>query len=529
MSTALKQAIEVQDTTVKLGDHTSDRVYKYGAVHPDEESKALFFEQMRLAKEYQNRCIEEINTKRRAVRESVGDPPHPLGPEGCGLMTEDGKKKMCDDCKAFWKNARAEARKIGFYDFKPLRTEFSAKGLRHGAYSAAEDAVKAAEKNAGKKRGWKYGDPLALLRFKSWRRHKHLTRVQVFERTQDKWFRLEDANLPGRRPKKILWLRVGSDASRNPVWAKIQIVYHRPIQGKVAWAAVHYSPRDNRWWVTFVCKGVPARSDSAKAGTVAVDVGWRKIEGEIRLAYANDGKGNIEEFRLPAKWVGAVSLSERLQGHRKDLLNELQAEIPELAIYRSSGGVQRWLRENPETPHRDRIMRFVHRDRHLAQYLRGVEKYIVGRRRDALRVFVRKLRRRYQSVVIKNTSHKEMKETSTLHGRARTLGQHASPGETIAEFTKVFSDAGAVFRAEAEYTSCTCPECHHVGEVYSELSFVCERCMTALDRDEVSTRNMLFDLQRGAVEDATVRKRPPRFAKRHKNREGGGNACAVAS
>lgn len=512
------------------------RVYKFGAIAPDETSTELLIAQMRLGHEYHNRIIEEINARRDAVRDA-SPPPHDPFPLA-------DSKDTCEPCKEHWKHLRKEARKLGFFDFKPLRAEFSKRGLRHGTYTAIEDAVRAAEKTAGRRRGWKYGDPIARLRFSSWARSTHQARAQIFETTIDRWLQFADrpdtANRkPGSRragQRKIMRLRVGSNG-RDPVWAEIPIVMHRPINGRIRWAAIHRAVVCGRpqWWVTITCSDVQERADLAPDGVVAVDVGWRKMDdGSIRVAYARDASGRVTELRLPARWVERIDRAERIQSHRDELLNALKASHPELlGRVRSPAGAVRAIQnaraeasdlrlhgtQPPAVMLRgaDELERYIHRDRHLWQYQTGNTRRVVSGRRDALRNFVRDLRRRYKTVIVKDTSHKVMKEDSPLYGSARTMGQHAAPGEVVAAIKGVFSD-GDIAIVKGAWTSCVCTECGKVNQEYPDLEMSCEHCGVVLDRDEVSTQNMMSEWGLGNSVDGGARKRVARFAKRHREK-----------
>jgi len=100
----------------------------------------------------------------------------------------------------------------------------------------------------------------------------------------------------------LLRMRVGSNG-RKPIWGEWPMVMHRPLDpGQIKGAAVSCRRIGLRWQWTVeitVDKESGCRPRPCGYGQVAVNFGWRKVDGGIRVAYAVDYEGNEQELVLP--------------------------------------------------------------------------------------------------------------------------------------------------------------------------------------------------------------------------------------
>ena len=472
-------------------------VYKFGARNPEASDRMLFMEQMRLGHDYYNTLVEARNAQMVEARGTPA-PPH----ENCEI-------KNCPECRAYWKTLRDRVKEAGFLDRKPYRAAYIQRGLYWGTYLGVEDAFSRAEKDTGL---------IAPMKFRSWIRSRHLCQVQIQDpKRADNFFRIEElpCSKTGRRKgqRRLLFIRVGSEG-RLPIWAKIPYIEHRPIEGRVRWVALRHETVCGRdqWSVAFTCSDeAPRRRNVRRGSIVAVDVGWRKMEDEsIRVAFAQSDRGEIHELRLSSRWSGRTKLIDDLRSIRQQNLNDLLLQV-DLGQVRSAAGVVRKFRED-DCAHKERLSEWLKRDRHLWQYQTGNERRAVLHRQNELRVFARELWRRYETVIVKDSSHKEIKEEKSLPRPARRQGHHAAPGEVVEWFKAVFGEH--VIVVSAPWTSCICT-CGAVCEPFAGLLHVCESCGAKTDRDIVSTRNMLTLSRTDPVQKGTSRKRSAKFAKRH--------------
>jgi hypothetical protein len=472
--------------------------------------------QMKLGREYYNALVEAENKRRQAAwgAESVPAPPH-----------DDCK---CAECKAHWAALHASCRASKPLDVKPLRTEFAAKGLFWGTYLCIEDAFA---------RAWKTRNKFKLVKFRGWRTGGVIG-VQIQRSTWDRrgthaWYRInhaEDART-GRRAsngagRRTVEIRLGSDKGK-PLWSEpIPIEKHREIEGRVTWVKAQYAYRDGKelWSVTFTCADVPERTDEAKRGVVAVDVGWRQVDGSLRIAYARGDQGDIDIFEMGPRWLERIARANRIRGYRDTNLNELKKAYPDFANLQSSASARGKITELLAGGLVDETLAtWADRDKHLSDYESGCRRRATAAREDAMNNWARRLRRRYATIILKKTATKKMKETAIadgMHRPARRQAHHAAPGEVIDYLISVFGrESENVFLVPAPHTTNGCPACDHVNDHGAETVVCCEECGTSFDRDAASTLNMMSLWILGECEPPKARKTTARFAVKHKQED----------
>lgn len=493
---------------------STTRVYQYGA--RPQSIGPLLRAQMRLGHTYYNRLVEAENARRKVLwgGDHAPAPPH----EEC----------RCVECGAHWKAVADAVYAKPQLDLKPLRSRIVSEGLTcWGTYLVVEQAFAAALKTT---------KPWHSLRFRSWRQGMSAA-IQLQPGTRERahlWWRLTPAADPrtGKRAqdgrgRHTVEIRIGSEG-RQPVFSEpIQIAYHRPHAGEVTWVSVQLrqdGPRE-RATVSITCAEAPAKPRGA--GLVAVDVGWRVDEGDtIRVGWARDTDGNDHVLHLGPRWRELAARADRIRAERQRLVNSMLAAQPELyPRAKSPPGLHRAI-QRLGVPTVDQL-EWTRRDRHLWQYEEGCRRRSWAHRRDAMRVWVARLRERYGAVVLKDTRHKTLKETAgaDLPDAAKRNAQHAAPGELVALLKQAFECVVIVPAAE---TSRTCLRCGIVTPHGPETQVICEGCGDVEDRDRLSTAYMLRLAEQGAGQAPTARKTQARFAKRHKKDEAPENASATA-
>jgi hypothetical protein len=560
---------------------TMPKVSKYGAIqltnstHDVEviideqikviqESDSLSRQQLKLSRNYYNNIVEAENRRRFLIKwggETSPLPPHeheklPSPREECEDRTYNKKDPVCkecefvkeckqrkaastcDECEEHWQFWRDRYYSVKPLDLIPYREKAIESGLYWGSYLLVEQAFSAA---------WKSRDFFSDVKFKSWH-SGGVIGVQI-QSLQDmnSFFKIEKAFDPreGRRAgqRHTLQIRVGT-INDEPVWSDpIKFEMHRPLKGIVTWVMICLSYRGTReiWSVNFTCSNVPARTDDAQEGSVAIDVSWRKMpNGCIRIAYARGSNGNEYEMTMNQRWYERIERADRIRSFRDQRLNELKAQDKRFCLVKKPHRVRAFaLKHNIEDikggykysdkkGHRyENLKGWCDYDLHLDQYELGCRRKSVAARRDAMKVWIRMLRRRYATAIIKDSSHKEMKDRKRaikdgIRRPARKQGHHAAPGEFIEEICKVFGRDDNVAVVESPGTTATCTECGHLMEVGPELlvtceNMICEQCGAQRDRDRVSTQNLSDRFYAGEYKKPRARKTTARFAKRHKN------------
>jgi hypothetical protein len=488
------------------------KVNKYGGKPPGKEG--LIREQMRLGRQYYNNLVEAENDRRRKIWGDYKPPEAPHLP----TINEKGEKVFCkcDECKEFWKEMREgyyrANRKIGAVDKKPLRNQAVASGLHWGTYQMVEQAFDA----AAKQRRWNRS-----VKFRSWRDGGYMGVHIQDDGAHDSLFFVEKAPDPrtgkraGQRHTVKLWT--------GEKWTEpFAFEMHRPLYGRVTWVQIHMIIRGEKeeWNVNFTLDGSTSRVDSAYSGVVAIDVGWRIMpDGKVRQAFATGDNGNEYEYSMPETWRELSARADRIRGYRDGMLNIIKERFPVLKKHRKPRGA----RDHVAREGLDRdieLQGWVRWDRHMEAYELGCRRRSAASRRDALRVWLRMLRRRYVHAVIKNSAHKEMKahKKAVKDGmlpRSRYNAHHGAPGEIIAEVEMVFGREKGVSIVEASGTTATCLKCGHENKVGPERVVECERCGAVEDRDRISTHNILRRYHAGEVGKPTARKKTAKFAKRH--------------
>lgn len=484
-------------------------VFKYGAIHPNLNNEIRI--QMKLARDYYNKLVEAENNRRKIFwgGENPPKPPHDH---------TNGDSKKCEECKAFWKSFREIYKQLQPLDLKPLRKIACDNGLYWGSYLIVEEAFSAA---------WKKTDCFSTVKFRSWKQGGYAGVQIQREKSPETLYKIEKAYDPrvGRRAgqRHTIQLRIGTDG-REPILSKpISFEMHRPLQGRPVWAKICMKYRGQReiWTVNITCADTTPRADLSDKGFVAIDVGWRKMDDEsIRLAYATGSDGEESEFRMPMEWLERSRRADRIRSHRDERLNKLKEVNPKYNKVKKPQGVIGYATKHELL--NDDIIEWNKQDRHLSDYEIGCRRRSVEGRREALRVWLRKLRRKYKVAIIKDSSHKEMKDhkkavDSGMYSPQRRNAHHVAPGEIIEEICRVFGRMENVAVVDAQNTTAACLKCGHVNIVGSEKMIVCEQCSAYEDRDRVSTRNLINLYNLGEYKKPTTRKTTARFAKRHKN------------
>lgn len=122
-----------------------------------------------------------------------------------------------------------------------------------------------------------------------------------------------------RASRTTVHFRVGSDG-RDPVWVVLPMVMHRPLpeNGIVRQASVVRKRvgRAFRYKLVITVEIPETKILFHKEGVVAVDLGWRKVEGRVRVAYWADDKGNYGQLVLPDRMIQAFQKLRDLRSIR---------------------------------------------------------------------------------------------------------------------------------------------------------------------------------------------------------------------
>lgn len=279
-----------------------------------------------------------------------------------------------------------------------------------------------------------------------------------------------------------------------------------------------------RWTVSVVVEveGPPVASPTGR-GAVAVDLGWRRVEGGLRAGFwvGEDGaggeialsEGDLEQFAkvedlrsIRDQHLNALkeALTAWLEAPPAPLPDWLAEETKTLPQWRSPARFaalfRRW---QAERFHADEaaygLLEGWHkRDRHLWQYEANLREQMILRRREQYRVLAAMLARQYDALIVEDFNLRAAAELdqggSDLPDAARRYRTIASPSTLRDALVNAFAQRGKpVRKLNPAHTTTDCHACGGalVGDPAKELRLYCPTCERFYDQDENAARNLL--------------------------------------
>ena len=388
---------------------TPTRIYSYRCLPPITEQQRVEH-QFRIAHQYRNALVELEHRVRRKIREAQlahgVDDEHPSGEGGVGwplrhfedcsafvdavyddiraakagtkepdltvprmelehakelrrFAIEDlkaAKKTFAEDLKPQYEEIRLWARE----ERKRIRGDFSQRGLRHGTYTRIENAIDQAAKSTKK--------PLTFESYdKSGSIGTQLTQgddvmgltVSELHSCQDTRVRVEplpadylqrNRNQRRHAHRRMMWLRIGSNPDRSPIFAQFPITFHRPLpkDAVIKWAYVVRRPigphLEWRFQLTIESETFRVPTQPVGEGTVAIDLGWRRLFDDegchvgLRAGYTVDDQGYEREILVPQKVIERMPKVSDLAAIRDKNLEKFQFELSNWMVGRDMSG-----------------------------------------------------------------------------------------------------------------------------------------------------------------------------------------------
>jgi hypothetical protein len=363
---------------------------------------------------------------------------------------------------------------------------------------------------------------------------KGMTTEQLFSCT-DTRARLEvipDRN-PNRKRKVIwgrLWLRIGSEGA-SPVWAIFPVKLHRdlPADASIRWIKVHLKkvgPRDV-WTVDFTLRTEPAVT--CGNGAVAIDLGWRKMGDEIRVAAWVDNDGERGELRLDAHTLAGLQKHNELRSVRDQNRNEMLAKLMPLL---QTQALPEWfrnrtVRKGAGLPSQKQALAYLaqwqsfarlaslarfwaenrwegdeesfltleawrYQDFHLWQWEANQRRGSLNHRRDIYRNVAARLADRYSVIVVEDFDISKIAEKNAPEDDARqetgSTRQLVAPHTFITAIKSAASARGAaVVEVDCRNSTRECPQCGFT-EAWDAAASVqrvppCPKCGSKHDQD----------------------------------------------
>jgi transposase len=335
-----------------------------------------------------------------------------------------------------------------------------------------------------------------------------------------------------KNKKMMLALRIGSNEDRTPILARFPMIMDRelPPDSKIVTAKISCKRHGRReeWSVDFTLElPAPARRSSSPEGKIAVDIGWRLLGDEIRVASWRGSNGTGGELRLNARMVGGIRKPEEIRSNRDTNFNlalaRLISDVKDLVLpewflratvhrdtatpskaqalayladwkspARLSALCRRW--RNEEKIDGDEIAYWSletwrYHDRHLWDYECGQRRSIFRCRKLFYRVFAKEVAEKFDTLVIEDfdlsdvAKKKDKKENET----ARSNRQLAAVSELRTCLVEAFWRRGCrVAKIPAQDTTHICHVCGSLEEfdAETELAHTCSACGASWDQDE---------------------------------------------
>lgn len=367
-----------------------NRIYKYGLLPPDADTRRAAFEVLELVHQYRNQLV-EIELSRRAAAEAV---VRFACPDWAALKDRcEELKTAVNELVAARKAANRAARRRVPAPADGLEEQRAAweqardveRARRRSAYNdtdlEAVSAINKARKLAARGASQLYWCNYRLVERAMGKIHKgpppvfrpfhgegrmgtqwqygltvdemlggNDTQLRVLPCTTPRLTHsrrgvpLPQSTHPDRR--RDLWFRIASNAQGRPVWGRWTLIYDRPVPpgSSIREAVVRRSVVGSKErWELLLTLHVPVEharpSNLAASGACGIDIGYRTFEdGSQRVAVAIGTDGHREELRIDEGWLLRYGRVEGIQSDRDLLFNEARARL------------QQWLAAREQLP-----------------------------------------------------------------------------------------------------------------------------------------------------------------------------------
>jgi len=273
-------------------------------------------------------------------------------------------------------------------------------------------------------------------------------------------------------------------------------------------------------WEFYIVLSVEIEKPQRKTGarTIAIDVGWRKLEDSLRVAFTYDGSTH-RQLTLPLKFVskglGKVSLDRlsNIKNVRDTLLEGTKRKLVGMGItlpaQARNGALIRLLRD-PEQPENVRIFleSWKKDNDYYLRLERLVENKLMSHRDHIYKNFAHEIAQHYDKVHIEKIDLKSMwaveatRDDPALKAAAERR-KLAACGYLLSYIKQAVAKAGGeISEIPAEHTTDVCAVCG--ADFYSEGELV-GRCSNGHQRDQdLNAAENLFHANMGLSEAAST-------------------------
>jgi hypothetical protein len=350
---------------------------------------------------------------------------------------------------------------------------------------------------------------------------------------------------PERAAKRfIASLRIGTEeGGRNPIWADFPCILDRelPIDGSIARVtAVRDGEGPHKKWHLDVQINEPSCKPTHGIGAVAIDVGWRCIDDEIRVAAYGDEHGNHGEIRLSAMDIAHLTRPDELRSVRDQAFEAVRDHLTSWIAAQKE--VPEWLRERTSTLRQwrstNRLARLAidcrssrfegdsaifmmveswrKQDKHLWAYEAGQRSGSLGRRQDWFRRWADWFAKTYDTVIIENFDKRvvakrpDLTETENEQQEYARANRHRVAVSSLCNAIKnaVQRRGGTFVMEDPAHTTHDCAVmdrartevcgARNVFDQAAELVHTCDTCGATWDQDVNAWQNLLLSFRAAA-------------------------------
>lgn len=289
-----------------------------------------------------------------------------------------------------------------------------------------------------------------------------------------------------------------------------------------------------RYEVSFVCRHPKADAPASGGEAVGINLGWKQVQGGLRVATAVSTTGETEHLVVPDSVVQGYAHIEELRSRTDLAANALQVALKEAtatmplwskdgevpveglserdhrllsAIKRSAKtpskamDVLAWrLKAVPDMPFVADLATALEawraeRKKDVLE-MDGLRRHLQGRRKNTYREFAKRWADKAQVAVLDASRYKEMSrvkrpdgEDTELAAPARHQRVIAAPYELKLALQQAFKKAGGT----VEQYSGTINHCTHCGstDIKGEVAMLCHGCKAVFDVDVNAAMNLL--------------------------------------
>ncbi|NOZ67979.1 MAG: transposase [Deferribacteres bacterium] len=304
---------------------------------------------------------------------------------------------------------------------------------------------------------------------------------------------------------------------------RFRTILHRPVpEGSILKKAVIKRIRTGRYnyrWTLSLTVEVPP-DDSMPAGqapagkTAGLDVGYRMIDGRLRVGYLAGDAGQMEIY-LPGRIMERFIHVQELQQKSDALLEEMKARLVEMlpeglpaelkanwhmARHGRLRKIIRWLADNsPEHIALRELRKWERQDAAIQNEKEGLRRRAIRQRQWFYYNLAHRLAGEYGTLVIESLKPGDLQRKTQLDDD-RTLPRRASFYRGIAAvgaLLDIIQDVGrrkgmTVHKVDPAYTTLTCHVCGHVVEPVDRASLLwcCDGCGSEWDQDYNAAYNL---------------------------------------